>query len=219
MNFDTLSIKHLFLSNLLNVDFLISTLNWINQIFELPRLNMQQFIHLRTKQLIMKKVLLLFLGMGIISFTCAQQTNLSVISPAGNRNEIPFISLEWTLGELAVIPLKTPEGMLTQGFHQPLLVVEESEEVPPIFMSNQIDVKVMPNPTMGSLFIVVDSKLEESVLLSLKTFSGTILQSTTITFSQEEFEWNMINYPAGIYLLTVQGLKDEIIKSLKITKY
>ncbi len=167
----------------------------------------------------MKRVVILsILCIGLITLIHAQQTEQAVIAPAGSVDEIHTISIEWTLGELAVQTLTNQNIMLTEGFHQPWLQVEEIIIPPQIVLDKQVQVSVFPNPVQFKLNIKIEADLEGKARLSLKTIEGQLMKSETIDFDSKVHEWDIINYPAGFYVLTLHNHKGELLKSFKITK-
>jgi len=165
----------------------------------------------------MKKGLLIFFGIGAISLVYAQQTSQTVIASSGNYDQVNTVSIEWTLGELAVQSLEGSNIMLTEGFHQPQLDVIL---VPPhVVLSSQLKVTVSPNPTQGILYIKIRSELDKQAVLSLSTLDGRLVQKETIILSQGDIEWNLSKYYSGLYILTLHTKKGELLRSFKIIKY
>lgn len=167
----------------------------------------------------MKRVFVLsILCIGIMSLMHAQKTDQSVLASAGNFDKVSTISIEWTLGEMAGQTHVNSDVILTEGFHQSWLQVEEIMTSQQTLWVEQMEVSVFPNPTPAELHIKIDSGLEEKGVLSLKNLEGRSLQSETINLSSGNHQWNMINYPAGLYVLTLHTQKGELLKSFKITK-
>ncbi len=165
----------------------------------------------------MKKALLIFLGVGLLSIACAQQTYLSVIAPAGNADQLNGVVMEWTMGEMAIMSLETIEGYMTQGFHQPMLSVQ-AMKVPQLVTEKEITMNVRPNPVTTRLTINLESELPGSAFLYLSDMKGMILKTEKINQGTGDLQWDMADFSAGIYLLSLRSEKGELIKSFKIVK-
>lgn len=165
----------------------------------------------------MKKALLIFLGVGLLSIACAQQTCLSVIAPAGNADQINGVVMEWTMGEMAVMSLETFDGYMTQGFHQPLLSVQPME-VPQLVTEQKVTMNVRPNPVTTRLNINLESELQGTAFLYLSDMKGMLLKTEKVNLETVDLEWDMVDLPAGIFLLSLRSEKGVLIKSFKIVK-
>jgi len=65
-----------------------------------------------------------------------------IISPLGQSNTSSGVSLNATLGELAITTEQSSEGIITQGFHQTNLSVLSVDDLDP-----QLKVSLYPNPS------------------------------------------------------------------------
>lgn len=159
----------------------------------------------------------MFLGAGLISFACAQQTNLSVIAPAGHSDQTDKIQIEWTMGELAIMSLETSDGYFTQGFHQPFIEVE-SMDLPNLNASEAITVTVRPNPVSAQLFIDFKSETNQPSIITLMSMDGRLLKMQKVEPGIGDLVWNLADYPVGIYLLSLRMQDGTLVKSFKIVK-
>ena len=159
----------------------------------------------------------MFIGAGMITFACAQQTNLSVIAPAGNSAMDNGVVIEWTMGELAIMSLETPGGFFTQGFHQPFISVE-TLQVPYFNTAGKVVMTVRPNPVSVKLFIDFDSASGETAILTLMNTEGALLKKEKVTLVPGNLEWNMVDYSAGMYILSLSMEDGTLIRSFKIIK-
>jgi hypothetical protein len=165
----------------------------------------------------MKKVLLTFIGAGIISFACAQQTNLAVIAPSGNSDTANGVVIDWTMGELAIMSLETPGGFFTQGFHQPNISVE-TLQVPNLNTAEEVVMTVRPNPVSAKLLIDFDIAPGGTAMLTLMNMEGALLKKQQVALEPGSLEWNTVEYPAGIYILSLRKEDGTLIRSFKIVK-
>jgi hypothetical protein len=170
------------------------------------------------KLMTMRKMLLCLLGTCLLGIMHAQQKDPSVLSAAGNTAKGAGITLDWTLGELAVATVTTSEGLLTQGFHQPMLIVEESVELPTIKLEDGIQFSIAPNPVSSSLTIRLDSQREGEGELALWDARGQRLKRAAVDLSLAQQEWDLGSYASGIYTVTLRDEKGALLRSYKISK-
>lgn len=166
----------------------------------------------------MRKTLLCLFGTCLLSIMYAQQKDPTVLSAAGNTAKGASITLDWTLGELAVTTLTTSEGLLTQGFHQPTLIVEESLEISTKKLEDGIQFSIAPNPVSSSLTIRFDSQREGEGELALWDARGQRLQKAAVDLSLAQLEWDLSGYASGIYSITLRNKKGVLLRSYKISK-
>ena len=107
-----------------------------------------------------KKILLVITCFTVGPGAFAQSLSPTVIAPAGSSENGKNLTLNWTLGEPAIQTLETSNELLTEGFHQPLLIIKEVLEASQLLLSGQINVSVGPNPTASILHIKIDSELD-----------------------------------------------------------
>ena len=148
----------------------------------------------------------------------AQPAGPSVVASGGSSTEGKNLVLEWTLGELAVRSIATSQGMFTEGFHQPVLTVEEIALPNPTRAKAPLELTVAPNPVHSTLNIRLHSEIEGKVVISLFDPQGRRLRSFTTNPSGSDLEWDMSNYPAALYHLSVRTERGELLKSFKVTK-
>jgi hypothetical protein len=166
----------------------------------------------------MKKISLCLLCLGLLTFLQAQQRSPSVLAPGGASAKGAFITLDWTLGELAVRSLSTPGGMLTEGFHQPTLQVEETTTRPAKELGGQLRLTVAPNPVHSMLSIRIESELEGRTVIDLWDLQGRRLQTVTARLSGEDLEWDMSSLPAAVYSLSFRTEEGGLLRTFMVTK-
>lgn len=150
----------------------------------------------------------LFTSALMVSPLCAQQVSQEVISGGGGEARLHEIQFDWTLGEIAVDSYMEGHTMFTEGFHQPMLLVEElplpeiqsSDNVNPAAYSTPF-VSVMPNPTQGRVTIRFDQPCIEHSRIFLYQSEGREVARFDIPLMQNQYEFDMSVFPAGVYLL------------------
>lgn len=159
-----------------------------------------------------KLLLLLFCFCGCI-YGIAQSLSPSVLASQGAISQGDNFSLEWTLGELAVATIRTPDGMLTEGFHQPVLKVEELTS-----LTEGYQITLAPNPVKSILSVDIRSETEAEVTMQLLNLNGQPLQIHRANFPFETTELDLSNYPSGLYFLRFSEKDGKLLKTFKITK-
>src|SRR4051812_17636893 len=87
----------------------------------------------------------------------AQQIERSILSSAGYEHSASnSMSLEWTLGELAVTTASNSEFKLTQGFHQPFTKVYTH--------AAEVTFNVWPNPTADNVTVTANQVVPEATI-------------------------------------------------------
>lgn len=165
----------------------------------------------------MKKILCLWTAMVLATFVMAQQDPM-VFSAAGSTVKGPGITLDWTLGELAVSTIATPGGLLTEGFHQPMLLVEETFEPPVKTMAVGQQFSVAPNPVSSTLSIRIGAEWEGEGEIELWDFQGNRLQKAKVNLPGEQLEWDLSRYPAALYSLMLRDENGVLLRTFKISK-
>ena len=155
------------------------------------------------------KLLYAFLLMALPDFLSAQQMERHVLSTAGNVNQNGSISLEWTLGEIAVEQLTNSTSILAQGFHQ-ISNTDRLNSLTTVF------VETWPNPVSGELNIRI-SELLPGLKFTLYDINGKELKLFTIDNSNH-LVVNMTEYVNGVYYLSLKDESGSIFQNTKICK-
>ena len=154
----------------------------------------------------MKQTLLL-LAVFFSSTTIAQSISPDVIATAGTTFTDGTSQLDWTLGETTTATFNSGSDMLTQGFHQPELLVTNVDNI------DNTSVSVFPNPTLT--FLNVQLTAFENTIIELYSIEGKLLE--TQVASSTNMQIDMTNYSAGTYLLRVNTAKGKT-STYKISK-
>lgn len=164
--------------------------------------------------------MLFFLALGLIRFgpIAGQALSPSVFSSAGGVDKTPTLSLEWTLGELAVQSFDTKNGLQTEGFHQPMLKVEADRPAKKNELAALYDIQIKPNPVQSFLHVNISSDQTSDIQLKLMDLNGKTLLSQSLTFPFDFSALEMGAYPAGLYLLQFQQKDGYPIKTFKVSK-
>ncbi len=155
---------------------------------------------------------LLFILIGVVhSAANAQSLSPAVISTAGGHMQNDKVSLDWTLGEAAVSRWKTPQGFVTEGFHQPVLEVS----LLPKYGTTMIS--IAPNPVQSTLNVQLKEPSKHSLFANLVDIQGRVLiPLTNLQLGNTEFD--MGNLPAGMYFLNVSRQNGKSLEVYKVVK-
>ena len=141
----------------------------------------------------------------------AQSLSPEVISTAGGKMQAGSIQLAWTLGETAVARWNTPRGMVTEGFHQPILEVTLLPEY------TAPTVRIAPNPVQSTLNVQLQEQNKQLLFANLVDVKGRIvIQRTTLQLGNTEMD--LSNLPAGLYFLNVMPQQGKPIEVFKVVK-
>jgi hypothetical protein len=174
----------------------------------------------------MKHLILMFLLMTIpLSFLLGQRTQQEVISTAGDISHGASISLEWTLGETSIQAITHEKGMLTEGFHQPVLQVKEIDvaTLPEQFqrsseIAESLTFNVFPNPTASVLRVQLATPLAEEGSLEIMSLSGQSIIHQTVELQKSETSLQVEALSAGNYYLILKDSKGQILDAVAIIK-
>ena len=155
----------------------------------------------------------------------SQSSGLSVVSAGGDRTEGRTMTLDWTLGETAVSTIHYQKGRLTEGFHQPVLKIEEvtstsslplvgaaASEVPSLTLT------AAPNPVMAQLQVDIQSDSQEEGQLEMISINGQRLaqENVMLGFNRSVIEMGL--YPGGTYYLILRDQQGQVLKAVKVIK-
>lgn len=162
--------------------------------------------------------LLIILLIGVSSMLCFGQ---SVIAADGGEGGTAKVRIEWTLGEFAISTLTTPNGLLTQGFHQPRLHITQFPEPPKaasnLTAENPLKITLAPNPVNDLLNIKLEREKAMPIHLSLLDANGRILHLEK-TAAPTGLELDFSKYPSGFYFLQFRAQDGTPLETYKISK-
>ena len=113
-------------------------------------------------------------------------------------------------------------GMLTEGFHQPILVVQAvdaDERIPSdIHSPLELEIAVMPNPVKSILTVNIQSDEDELVLATLLDVTGKSITSLVIDPVISSAQIDVRSLPVGLYLLRFTDEEGRLIETFKVSK-
>ena len=144
----------------------------------------------------------------LLSFSAHSQSVMGSLGVAGNAGKM---NINYTVGEAFVTTIENDGDALTQGFHQPYLVVTVVEET---FLQGKV--MVFPNPTAALLNVkFADIKLEN---LRISLFDPAGKSILTSTVNADIWQTDLSGLAGGYYLLMVTDREKNQTNSFKIFK-
>ncbi len=161
----------------------------------------------------MKKNYLLILVTVIFfsSWAHAQSISPFVISSAGGEGESGEMTIQWTLGEMMIETFDANDMILTQGFHQPHLIVTSVDEIP----GHDICIDAYPNPTDNHVHIRLNDGEYADMHYSLFDSNGRLIGTRPLESLVTQV--NLTQHEPGVFFLIITRSNEEI-KTFKIVK-
>ncbi len=159
----------------------------------------------------MKKAFIILIT--VFPYLLSAQT-WNVLASAGKDHSENSISLEWTLGEIAVQQSHMGSMLLTQGYHQGESLLQSS-----VLQTADLSdlLYVWPNPVYSQLNILIPLELEGKVLLTMTDIDGKIVAiKTSRTGSIVTVDMN--NLMQGMYFLRSENSVNHKTSFSKICK-
>lgn len=140
----------------------------------------------------------------------AQDASPSVLGSAGTTSQTGTVEISWTLGEMAIASLDAPQAQLTQGFHQPQIVVTVLADAFP----DTWEVKAFPNPVSEILHVRWNAS-NHPVHLRFTNLSGQVLFQHQVE-NANATQFQVSDYPQGSYFLEVFDQHGSHAKTFKV---
>ncbi len=137
----------------------------------------------------------------------AQTVRPWVVNNAGGLLQNGSLNVEWSLGELAVATLTTPNQILTQGFLQPQL--DSMTNVSNVWEGGEI--WIYPNPV--SAFLFIETSRTDIVSAYIYDVLGRLVLETNFTP-----ELDVRALPKGMYFMVLLDNKRPLAFAIKIIK-
>ena len=165
-----------------------------------------------------KNILLFMLALCISIHASSQRLSQTVIATEGGSSTTGRITLEWTLGELAVESLTSGNRLYTQGFHQPISVKILYRQPAPLLQEPDFEIIVAPNPVQSLLMINSVSTRSQSFRFTLTDITGKKLWSRSNVAASSSSRIDMKGIISGLYILNVHAASGQLLRTYKIIK-
>ncbi len=169
----------------------------------------------------MTKAILLFFFLCFNGWSYSQNIDPSVLATGGGIDSTTQMSLEWTLGEIAVTTLSSETIMITEGYHQPWLVVSEYDDSSITNTSTanlDFQIKINPNPVKSFVNIQMQSSENSEIFINLYSLEGKQMMGKLKKQSSDYFEIDLSDLSSGLYLLRFTNLNGDVIQTYKLSK-
>lgn len=144
-------------------------------------------------------------------FAGAQSITPDVLASAGDHFSNPSGQLSYTLGELLIETETAGSNIITQGFHQPDLLITSLTSFDPVVSAN-----VFPNPANLFFNVRVTGTTDPVQILVFDT-QGKLMQQQTATAGSTE-RMDASTLPAGIYFIRITGNDGKLLHTAKLIR-
>jgi|SRR6056297_1173643 len=148
----------------------------------------------------------------VIIISSTRVSAQEVVASSGNSGSADGYKVDWTLGETVIETFRSPNHMLTQGIHQPNLLVNNLED----FKMAGFEISVYPNPT--NEFLIIEVRHDGNERLLYKIFDATGRKMFLKEMQSDREKIYLSNYDSGIYFLSLLTPDKKQIKVCKIIK-
>jgi hypothetical protein len=128
--------------------------------------------------------------------SAAQVFSPDAVSSSGDLVQSNGYSLQWNLGEIAILTFSSDDFIVTQGIGQFDLI--STDITPPGFHPG--NVVVFPNPTAGWLQIRFFEEFDKAQLVLYDLWGNPVMQQQT---ESTNTSLNLHGLPPGVYFLQV----------------
>ncbi len=142
-----------------------------------------------------------------LSFLASGQ---EVVATSGDNFSAGDLAISWTLGEAVIETFENGQLVLTQGFHQPSLMITSVEGT-----VGKTMVSVFPNPVLNAITISLPQADRSRFTAVLFDSSGRQLKTKRLLDEDEALSFEGMT--SGLYLLVVYR-EQSVLQSFKIVK-
>lgn len=157
----------------------------------------------------MKKLLLIFGGIAGFSAMHGQTLTPDVIASSGSTLTGTSISTEFTIGEPLTSTLTAGSNVLTQGFHQPNIVITAIDPWIDVF-----SFQVYPNPS--DQFVTIETTSDHAFSARVYDALGQLVLENTDFTHKTTFDMQWLSN--GPYLLNVTRSNGKPVKNFTLVK-
>ncbi len=159
---------------------------------------------------------MLFLGAVVPTAVQAQSVTPEVISGAGGNFQSATHQISWTLGETVIETFNTAGNILTQGFHQPEILLTGL----PDYEGNSGEITAFPNPVRDRLSINFEGLPKGIYTLYISDIRGRRLSQQLITLDsgQQQVSLDVAGLSEATYMLEVYKKDHSVHKAIQFIK-
>lgn len=158
--------------------------------------------------------LLLFIAFAS-NYSFSQSIQNDVIATSGDSFNSANSILSWTLGEGVSDSYTSGQLLLSQGFQQSFLIIEE---IPPEPDSAMFDIIIFPNPTLEYIHILIsDDNESNTYVYSLYDDTGRLLVNRH-EIDARDYILNLSYFPTEIIYLSVIRTNTRFSRTFKVIR-
>ncbi|MBK8195485.1 MAG: T9SS type A sorting domain-containing protein [Lewinellaceae bacterium] len=142
----------------------------------------------------------------------------AVVGAAGNSAQYQDWTIEYTVGEPAILTLESASAgkTVTQGFHQPEECISVSTFGPE--GAEPFTATLYPNPTTGRLYLSFDPVYVPEMDAQVLDLTGRICSPAITVRAATLNELDFSDLPSGYYLLTLRRSGDDRLISIPFVR-
>ena len=153
----------------------------------------------------------------------AQQLSPAVLSSNGGTSVATGIQLDWTLGESAIGGLSGQERNYTEGFHQPIVLIEkvDFDEAESNHSNNDVPrsgITVSPNPVSSDLTIHFDGTTHELFDCQVLDANGNPQLHKSLRTNEGDVVLDLSELIPGLFFIRFIATDDGAITVFKLEK-
>jgi hypothetical protein len=164
----------------------------------------------------MRSRIFLLLSAAFLPFHLSSQSiQNDVIATSGDSYQSPSAILSWTLGEGTIETFTSGQLLLSQGFQQSFVTIEE---IPPVPDSAMFDIIIFPNPTPDQIHILIsDDNESNTYVYSLYDDTGRLLVNRH-EIDERDYILNLNFFPTEIIYLSIIRTNTKFTRTFKVIK-
>jgi len=152
--------------------------------------------------------LFVLISLGLLSNILAQET----ITNGGEHFEKAEGSISWTLGQLSHETLGSEDFILSQGFHQPTVIISSIVDLPQL----KLKLRAFPNPTTQRMQLeFTEGFRSETFRAQLIDQFGRLYLEQALNDPLTDLDFSKLS--SGVYLIRIQG-NGRAVHTFKVIK-
>ena len=136
----------------------------------------------------------------ILLFICSfsQINKPEVLNPTGNSFKSTTMMLDWTIGETLITTLSNEPTQITQGFHQPTVIINNLQELP----AGIEELNLFPNPATNHATFQTKFAKAQRFELQINSIKGEKLFSKNVQGITIQESLDLSTLAPGLYYLS-----------------
>ncbi len=145
----------------------------------------------------------------------SQDIRQSLIGPGGTETAVTATRLDWSLGQIVNTTVKTKDGLLTQGYLQPIISLDKPDNFIP---TNSATLSLYPNPALANLTVTISFDSNQRVSMSMFNIYGSPCLTIPDILSGSKKELDLRPYPSGTYFIMLYDTSGRLINKTHFIK-